>query len=154
MKCKNEKKNLVFFFFLFFLFQQIFSIQTKHLNKNDSVLYKPDKVDKEINSVNRQIDNFVNKINKTAHFLKKFQIKEKNEDFKKEIPNNEILKINQNDTNIKLNSTKVQEQITSNNNTIQTSSQLLYSYFYPSYSIMEEMQINHDERQKLFIYKM
>ena len=135
------------------MFQQIFSLQTKHLNKNDSVLYKPDKVDKEINSVNRQIDNFVKKINKTTHFLKRFQIKEKNENSTKDIQNNETLKINETDT-IKLNSTKTQDQKTNNNNTIQTSSQLLYSYFYPSYSIMEEMQINHDERQKLFIYKV
>ena len=153
MKFKNEKKNLVSFFFWFFLFQQIFSLQTKHLNKNDSILYKPDKVDKEINSVNRQIDNFVKKINKTTHFLKRFQIKEKNENSTKDIPNNETLKINETDI-IKLNSTKTQDQKTNNNNTIQTSSQLLYSYFYPSYSIMEEMQINHDERQKLFIYKV
>ena len=153
MKCKNEKKNLVFFFFWFFLFQQIFSLQTKQLNKNDSILYKPDKVDKEINRVNRQIDNFVKKINKTTHFLKRFQIKEKNENSTKDIPNNETLKINETDI-IKLNSTKTQDQKTNNNNTIQTSSQLLYSYFYPSYSIMEEMQINHDERQKLFIYKV
>ena len=35
-----------------------------------------------------------------------------------------------------------------------TTGQILYSFFSPSYSIMEEMQINHDERNKIFVYKM
>ena len=54
------------------------------------------------------------------------------------------------------NETKVNETLVKNNQTkmSKTTGQILYSFFSPSYSIMEEMQINHDERNKIFVYKM
>ena len=139
MKCKNDNLNIVCVIAFFMIVQTIHGLRSNFSAGNNMTAYTPEKINKEINIVNHQIDNFVKKINKTSHFLKRISITE-------DIPT-------QNETK---NETKVNETLVKNNQTkmSKTTGQILYSFFSPSYSIMEEMQINHDERNKIFVYKM
>lgn len=140
MKCKNDNLNLVCAILIFILVHNAYGLRSNFSAMNNMTAYKPEKIDKEINIVNHQIDSFVKKINKTSHFLKKISLSEETK----------------NETEIQ-NKTKQNETVinnTTNNQTSKSTGQILYSFFSPSYSIMEEMQINHDERHKIFIYKM
>ena len=62
MKCKNDNLNIVCVIAFFMIVQTIHGLRSNFSAGNNMTAYTPEKIDKEINIVNHQIDNFVKKI--------------------------------------------------------------------------------------------